>query len=50
MAKAKPYMSEAWMRLQYVVNRKTIQEIADESKVSYNTIRNKLIEFKLLRK
>lgn len=50
MGKAKPHNSEAWLRLQYVTKKKTIQEIADEAKVSYNTVRAKLIEFKLLRK
>lgn len=40
--KVKPYKSVAWLRLQYVTNKKSIDEIAEWCGVSHNTIRQAL--------
>jgi transposase len=47
--KPKLYKSEAYLRTQYVIKGKTVEEIAKELGVSYNTIRESLRAFKLLR-
>lgn len=38
----KLYNSKDWLRQRFVVQHKSIQEIADECNVSLNTIRNAL--------
>lgn len=50
MATPKPYTSEKWLRLQYVQNKVSIDDIAKMCNVSHNTIRTQLIKFKLIRK
>lgn len=42
MSKPKLYMSEAWLRLQYLTNKKSVEQIAKECGVAKNTIRTQL--------
>lgn len=47
--KEKPHKSKAWLRQRWVVEGKTLEEIATEAKVSTQTIRNALKEFGLMK-
>lgn len=49
MAKIKLYESDAWLRLQFVTKKKTIDEIAEMCGCSHNTIRTRLKKLKLIR-
>jgi DNA-binding CsgD family transcriptional regulator len=40
--KDKLYSSKEWLRLRYIVQHKSLQDMADEAKVSLNTIRTAL--------
>lgn len=40
--KQKPYTSKAWLEMQRYTKRKSIEDIAKESGVSYNTIKANL--------
>lgn len=46
---AKLYLSKAWLRRRYLVERKSPEEIAKECGVSHMTIYRKLKEFELIR-
>ena len=42
MQKPKLYTSKTWLRNEYYVKKRTIQDIADSCGVSYNTIKTAL--------
>lgn len=44
---ASKYKNEAWLRNRYIYERKTVDEIAAEARVTTMTIRNWLKEFKI---
>lgn len=44
------YKSEAWLKRRYVVQKKTIVEIAKECGCSHQTVQNYLEKFGLMRK
>ena len=46
----KLYKSKDWLHRRYVVQKKTVTEIADECKVSAMTIQRYLEQFKLIRR
>jgi len=46
---AKLYQSKAWLTKRYVVDKKTIQEIAKECNTSHQTIYRYLVDFGLMR-
>ncbi|WMI33709.1 helix-turn-helix DNA binding domain protein [Streptomyces phage Patelgo] len=46
----KKYLSKTWLRLQFVTNKKSIDDIAAECNVNSRTIRRKLEEFELIKK
>lgn len=46
---SKPYTSEKWLRLQYLRNKKSPEEIAEMCGVSHMTIYRWLNKFKLKR-
>jgi transposase len=46
----KPYKSKAWLRRRFVIENKSIPDIAKECNVSEMTIRRQLEEFELIRK
>ena len=46
----KLYQSEVWLYRKYVVQKKTVTEIAEECKVSAMTIQRYLDKFKLIRR
>jgi predicted DNA-binding transcriptional regulator YafY len=43
------YQNQAWLTRRYRVQKLTVQQIADECKVSSQTIQNYLEKFKLIR-
>lgn len=45
----KLYQSKAWLTKRYVVDKKTIQEIAKECNTSHQTIYRYLLDFGLMR-
>ena len=46
----KLYQSQTWMHRRYVVQKKTVTEIAEECKVSAMTIQRALDKFGLIKK
>jgi DeoR/GlpR family transcriptional regulator of sugar metabolism len=46
----KLYQSQPWMYRRYVVQKKTVTEIADECKVSAMTIQRYLEKFQLIKR
>ncbi len=46
---AKLYQSRAWLTKRYVVDKKTVEEIAKECNTSHQTIYRYLVEFGLIR-
>ena len=46
----KLYQSKDWLHRRYVIQKKTVTEIADECKVSAMTIQRYLDQFKLIRR
>jgi len=46
---SKLYLSEAWLRREFIVKRKKPQQIADEQGVTKMTIYRKLKEFGLIK-
>lgn len=40
--KNKPYTSKAWLEMQRYTKRKSIEDIAKEAGVSYNTIKSQM--------
>lgn len=46
----KPYKSKIWLRRKYVIEKKSLAEIAKECNVTELTIRRQLEEFELIRK
>jgi predicted DNA-binding protein YlxM (UPF0122 family) len=46
---AKLYQSKAWLTKRYVVDKKSLEEIAKECNVSHQTIYRYLVEFSLIR-
>ena len=46
---AKLYQSRAWLTKRYVIDKKTIQEIAKECNTSHQTIYRYLVEFGLIK-
>lgn len=40
--KQKPYTSKSWLEMQRYTKRKSIEDIAKEAGVTYNTIKNAL--------
>lgn len=47
--KEKPHRSKQWLKQRWVVEGKTLEEIAAEANVTTQTIRNALKEFGLMR-
>ncbi|ASZ74924.1 DNA binding protein [Rhodococcus phage Trina] len=45
----KVYDSKAWLQLEFVTRRKTVEQIAKEQGVAKNTIRERLKKFGLIR-
>ena len=45
----KLYQSKAWLTKRYIVDRKTIEEIAKECSSTHQTIKRYLVEFDLIR-
>lgn len=43
------YQSKAWLTKRYVVDKKTVQDIAKECSVSIQTIQNYLEKFNLIK-
>ena len=46
---AKLYQSKAWLSKRYLVEKKTIEEIAKEANTSHQTIYRYLVEYGLIR-
>jgi hypothetical protein len=46
---AKLYQSKTWLTKRYIIDRKTVDEIAKECYTSYQTIYRYLVEFDLIR-
>jgi len=46
---AKLYQNKAWLTKRYVIDKKTIEEIAKEAATSHQTIYRYLVEFGLIR-
>lgn len=49
MPRVKLYQNEKWLRMQFLINRKTIKEIADELGCSQNSVRENLKRFGLIK-
>lgn len=47
--KSKLYKSEAWLRYAYLIERKSIQTIADECGATYNTVAAYLRKFSIIK-
>lgn len=45
----KLYKSKEWLYRRYVVQKKTVTEIAEECKTSYQTVYRYLVSFNLIR-